>query len=112
MKLVTSTIEAAYVVYMLNYFKTKKNLSRYTFPCFEQDWFKHPTVDSYVPMSHVCGFGNDVAWVFAVYLLGRNAFKENRVVKHIVLASGFLLSLLNANVFVYMSPVFIFELLT
>ena len=113
MKFITSTVEAAYVVYMLNYFKTTISYSKYELPpCFDQEWFKHPTGESHVPMSKICGFGNNVAWIFAAYLLGRNAFKENRTVNNIVLATGFFMSLLNANVFVYLSPVFLFELLS
>ena len=112
MKFITSTVEAAYVVYMLNYFKTTITFSKYKFPCFEQDLFKHPTGEADVPLSMICGFGNNIAWIFAAYLLGRNAFKENRTVNTIVLLTGFFMSLLNANVFVYISPVFLFELLS
>ena len=101
-----SLAEATYVVYMLNYYKTTKNFSQCT---VGPDFFKHAVGDSQVPMSFVCGFGNTISWAFAAYLLGRHAFRPNKQVNRIVLAGGVATSLLNANVFIYLLPVFIIE---
>ena len=101
-----SLAEATYVVYMLNYYKTTKNLSHCT---LEADYFKHPVGDSLTPMSFICEFGGYMSWGFAAYLLGRHAFRPNKKVNSIVLVGGVAASLLNANVFIYLLPVFIIE---
>ena len=104
--MIRSVAEAAYVIYMLNYFKTTYNFSTKSSGCH---YFEHQTGHSQVPQSFICPFGNNVSWVFAAYLLGRHAFKRNRLVNNIVLGSGVLASLMNANVFIYLLPVFALE---
>ena len=106
-RLLVSAIEAAYVVYMLNYFKTTKNFES-GHCCLEDDWC-HPTGDSDVPTSKVCPNGQKIAWPFAGYLLLRNAY-FNRTFNYLVLAGGGVMSLKNKNVFVYLIPVFAAEL--
>ena len=104
-----SIIEAAYVVYMLNYFETT-----YTFEtrqCFLADLIPgltHPIQPSTTPTSKVCPKGNKVSWIFAAYLLLRN-LDFRKTLNYAVLAGGVAMSLLNLNVFVYLIPVFITE---
>ena len=106
MRFVQSSIEAAYVVYMLNYFKTTKNFSKGSVCA---GGFVHPVGDSDTPTSFVCPNGNKISWVFATYLVGRHAFKKSSSINKLILSLGIAFSMLNANVFVYMLPVFAAE---
>ena len=106
MKLWQSSVEAAYVLYMLNYFKTTKNFSQKSL-CL--GGFVHPVGDAAQPQSFICPNGKIISWVFATYLIGRHAFKENKFINKIILLIGIGFSMLNANVFVYMLPVFTAE---
>ena len=100
-----SSVEAAYVVYMINYFKTTKNFSKGSVV----EGFAHPVGDSTQPTSFICPFGNKISWVFATYLVGRNLFKKDIQINKLFLLVGMGFSMLNANVFVYMFPVFATE---
>jgi hypothetical protein len=103
MKFWQSSVEAGYVLIMLNFFKTTKNFSQKSL-CL--GGFVHPVGDAAEPISFICPNGKIISWVFATYLIGRHVFKENKFINKIILLMGIGFSMLNANVFVYMLPVF------
>ena len=106
-RLLISSVEAAYVIYMLKYFKTTKNFEK-GHCCEEGDWC-HPMGDSETPTSKVCPNGQKMALPFAAYLVLRNA-SFNRTLNYVVLAGGAVLSSKNKNVLMYLLPVFFVEL--
>ena len=106
-RLLVSVAEAAYVIYMLNYFKTTKNFEKGH--CCEKGEWCHPMGDSTVPTSKVCPNGKKVSYPFAAYLVLRNAYFD-KTVNYVVLAGGAAMSLKNKNVFVYLLPDFFVEL--
>ena len=110
--LVISTIESAYILYMFNIFKTKKNFE--SEPCCvtcDDGGWDHETGDSKEPTSKICDNGKKLSYVAALYLMGRN-WRFNRTVNYIILGAGAIGAfMLNKNAFVYLIPVFGAELL-
>ena len=111
MLLAISTIESAYLLYMFNMFKTKKNFA--SEPCCvtcDDGGWDHETGDSKEPTTKICENGKKLSYVFALYLMGRN-WRFNRTVNNIMLGAGAIGSfLLNINSFFYLLPVFGAEL--
>lgn len=115
---VLSVIEAIYVVYMLNFYKSKTN---YADPnvTFTNVFLAHPKTHSDVPVSMVCPAGNTMSWLFGFYLIARE-FAPNEKFEDILLAKflnvavmimGMAMSVMNLNVTLYLSPIFVIEIL-
>ena len=106
-----SILEAIYVIYILNYFKTKYSLA-HPLSYFDSSYFAHPIGVSETPISNICTFGHQGSWVLAAFILLRICFIKSKYTKYfsifvlIIVAS---LSLLNLNAVVYLIPYFIFE---
>jgi hypothetical protein len=112
--LVVSLFEAIYVVYMLNFFKTRYNLA-HPGTYFENKLLYHPVGKSTEPVSNICQLGNWGSYAIAFYILLRVLVgRKNPVFKilnKLVVFMVFILSLLNFNAVVYLLPYFAIEYL-
>ena len=107
-----SLIEAFYVVYILNYFKTRYSLA-HPLSDFSSSYFAHPIGVSSTPISNICEFGHNASWLLAAFILLRICFvksRYNRYVSIFVLIIVGSISMLNLNAVVYLLPYFIFEI--
>jgi len=115
--LVLSIIEALYVVYMLNFYKSKTN---YADPniSFSNIFLAHPRAHSDIPISMVCPAGHALGWLFGFYLIGREFLPQGKsenilvfgFLNMVILFFGMSLSFMNLNVLLYLSPIFAIEL--
>jgi hypothetical protein len=107
-----SIIEAIYVVYILNYFKTRYSLA-HPLSNFNNSYLKHPIGISDKPVSNICEFGHKASWFLSLFILIRIFYIKKRVTKYasifvlIVVAS---VSMLNLNAVLYLIPYFIYEI--
>ncbi len=116
--LILSIIEATYVIYMLNFYKSKTNYADPSIT-FTNAFLAHPRTHSDTPISMVCPAGNMLSLVFASYLIGREYFpctsqEEIMALKFInitVMIFGLAMSSMNLNVVFYLSPVFALEII-
>ena len=109
--LLVSIIEALYVIYMLNFFKTKYSLA-HPLSNFNNEYLKHPIGKSDIPISNICEFGHQSSWLLAAFIILRPFFmnKYTRNLNILGLIIVFSFSLLNMNAVVYLLPVFILEI--
>ena len=113
-------IESLYVIFMLNFFKTKYSLA-HPLTYFENKLLYHPIGKSEKPVSNICKLGNIGAYFIAAFIIFRffiDNFNTNKILqKNIKLLSIFVLllvfitSLLNFNAVVYLIPYFVYELI-
>ena len=114
--LVLSVIEALYVIYMLNYFKTKYSLA-HPLTYFENKFLYHPIGKSDKPICNICKLGNYGAFIIAILIFLRYIYITKLHVKTLKLFNIFcvfgifVLCLLNMNAVVYLIPFFIMEYL-
>ena len=114
--LLVSLVQAVYVIYMMNYFKTKYSLA-HPFSYFENKFLYHPIGKSDKPICNICPLGNYGGFLIAIYVILRwviftNMKKKNSGIKLFsifALLLVFMLSLLNFNAVVYLLPYFITE---
>lgn len=100
---------------MLNFYKSKIN---YCDPTVNfKGWLEHPETHSEEPISMVCPAGNILSLVFGGYLLLREFFVYEyylyiigmKLLNLIVLIMSIFLSLMNFNVTIYLTPIFLIE---
>ena len=106
-----SVIQGVYIVYILNFFKTKYSLA-HPLSNFSNDYLKHPIGINNEPISNICEFGHQVSWFLALFIILRSIFK-NRFTKHIsiiVLIITATFSMLNFNAVIYLLPHFAIEI--
>lgn len=112
--LLISIVEAIYVVYMLNYFKTKVNFA-HPATYFENRLLYHPIGRSNKPVSNICSLGNWGAFAIAAYVLLRAIVGRKsgvfKIMNKLVVLLVFILSLLNFNAVIYLLPYFCVEYL-
>uniref|UniRef100_A0A6C0JI21 Uncharacterized protein n=1 Tax=viral metagenome TaxID=1070528 RepID=A0A6C0JI21_9ZZZZ len=111
-------IEAIYIVYMYNYFKTSFSIHHpLEYVINNQpigNFFKHP-INTGEYENKICPLGNVVSFILALWILSRNSLKTRfgkkiDTINKIIFIVVFIFSLLmNINAFVYLIPVFIFE---
>ena len=108
-------IHSIYIIYVLNYFKTKYSLA-HPFTYFNSELLYHPIGKSDKPGSKVCKLGNILSWwlvgfiIIRGVLLYNNMFtKKIRTLSLLLLILAVLLSMLNLNVVLYLIPHFIIE---
>ncbi len=116
--IILSIIEALYVIYMLNFYKSKTN---YADPnvTFSNVFLAHPRVHSEVPVSMVCPAGNLMSLIFGTYLIVREFAEKTRPEEIIafkvantgIMVFGLAMASMNLNVLLYLSPIFLIELL-
>lgn len=111
-------IQAIYIVYMLNWFKTTWNFA-HPLTKFDWEYLAHPVNKLDKPINPVCTLGNNLSWLLGEYLILRGLYLDLFVKPDILLVNslhlgilgiGFLLSLLNFNVTIYLLPFILFEL--
>lgn len=109
-------IEALYILYMFNVFKTKHSINHpFEYILCENtnihDYFKHP-INQHTYENKICLFGKQVSLFLAFWILLRNYHRCNTVYNTIIFVLLFIGSILmNMNAFVYLIPVFIYEYL-
>jgi|LauGreDrversion4_2_1035121.scaffolds.fasta_scaffold09741_7 hypothetical protein len=115
--LIISIIEAIYIIYMLNLYKSKTN---YADPnvTFSNVFLAHPRTHSDVPVSMVCPAGKLMSWIFGTFLIAREFLEKTRpeeILAYKLANAGIMMfvlamSSINFNVLLYLSPVFVIEL--
>jgi hypothetical protein len=115
-----AVIESIYVIYILNYFKTRFSLA-HPLTYFDNKLLYHPIGKSKKPICNICKLGNYGAYIISLFVLIRmiiliqfNDQLTKKMVKtfsYIVLVIVFMLSLLNFNALLYLSPYFIAEII-
>ena len=112
-----AVIHSIYIIYVLNYFKTRYNFA-HPITYFNNKLLYHPIGMSEVPKSKVCKLGNILSWFLALFILCRailyiNKPKLRPIIKQISLIGlilAVILSMLNFNVVIYLIPHFIIEI--
>lgn len=117
--LILSLVEAIYVVYMLNYFKTRYSLA-HPLTYFENEILYHPIGKAENPICQICPLGNWGSYLIAFFIVTRAVlynYLDNKAIKNntrfaslLVLTIVFILSLLNFNAVVYLVPYFAIEI--
>ena len=116
--LILTLVEAVYVVYMMNFFKTRFSLA-HPFTYFENKVLYHPIGKSDKPICNICPLGNWGSVAIALFVIIRwiiwsksnKNIKDNlRLFSIFTLVLVFLLCLLNFNAVVYLIPYFITEI--
>ena len=109
-------IHSLYIIYVLNYFKTKYSIA-HPITYFSNDLLYHPIGTSDIPTSKVCKLGNFLSWFLAGFILIRGILiyykKLNLPLKNIslvILILAVMLSMMNLNVVLYLLPHFIIEI--
>ena len=113
--LILSILEAFYIIYMMNFFKTRYNFA-HPMTFIENDYFHHPIDISNEPRGKICKFGRNISWVIALYIFLRGVIeyyykeKMTQITKTAMLLI-FLGSMINFNVTIYFIPIFAIEYL-
>jgi len=104
-------IQGIYIVYILNFFKTKYSLA-HPLSNFNSSYFKHPIGINSQPISNICEFGHQASWFLAAFVVLRSVF-PNKFTKHlsiIMLIITATFSMLNLNAVIYLFPHFLIEI--
>jgi len=117
--LLLSLVEAIYVVYMMNYFKTRYSLA-HPLTYFENKFLYHPIGKSDKPICNICPLGNKGSVLIAIFVIlrwiiftnssNKSQLKILKLFSIFGVSIAFLLSLLNFNAVVYLLPYFITEI--
>ena len=117
MILLFSIIHGLYIIFVLNYYKTKYNLA-HPITYFNNPLLYHPIGTSKISSSKVCKLGNMLSWYLALFILIRSILIYNNIyiltlkqISLLILIISIILSMLNLNVVVYLIPHFIIEIL-
>ena len=120
----TTFIEAIYVIFMWNFFKTKYSIHNiWEAPIMESrnlpSFFKH-NVNTNIYESKICPLGNISAYLIASWIIFRDlikAYKKNKIPhilytlnKLIFIVVAILSFFMNLNAFLYFIPIFVYEL--
>lgn len=115
-KKIISFLEAIYVIYMLNYFKTTVimdfGLILYYLKKLgiNSKYLNHQITQINEPMNLVCPFGHLMSWFIAAFFILRNYSDVLNKYNKCIVILIFIGSLMNFNVVVYLLPIFILEL--
>ena len=117
--LVWSFLISLYIIYMLNYFKTKYNIA-HPKSYFKESYIYHPIKDTKEPRHMICRLGNDGSWIIALLIILRASilYSKSNIVSHSTLrllskCMFFIvltLSFMNFNAVVYLIPYFLYEI--
>ena len=114
---IITIIECVYLIYMMCFFKTKYSI-HHPFEIFMQtnynvgDWIKHP-IHSSIYQNKICPFGHISSYLLAMWIIFSYFFYNlaNNVINKIIWITTLIISLtLNMNAFIYLIPIFIYEL--
>ena len=114
--IIISLVEAIYVIYMLNFFKTRYSFA-HPLTYFDNRILRHPIGKSSESQSQICPFGHVGAYVIAFFIIVRlitlhyNIININTLLlfNRLALMAVFIFSLLNFNAVLYLIPFFIIE---
>ena len=115
--IILNIIEALYILYMFNYFKTKYSVHlSWEYITQKHSFLRHP-IKTGVYESKICPLGNLVGWLLPIWIFFRTysyIYKINSkyisILNYILWGVIFILSfLMNVNAFIYLIPVFILE---
>ena len=114
--IIISLVEAIYVIYMLNFFKTRYSFA-HPLTYFDNRILRHPIGKSSESQSQICPFGHVGAYIIAFFIIVRlitlryNIINVNTLLlfNKLALMAVFILSLLNFNAVLYLIPFFIIE---
>ena len=111
-----SLIQATYIIYMLNYFKTIYSIA-HPITLFDNNLIYHPIGTSKTPISNICKLGNILSWYLGAFLIIRSIFlykniykKQIKIISLVGLIIGIILSMMNFNAVLYLLPHFIIEI--
>lgn len=115
--IILNIIEAFYILYMFNYFKTKYSVHlSWEYITQKHSFLRHP-IKTGVYESKICPLGNLVGWLLPIWIFFRTysyIYKINSkyisILNYILWGVIFILSFfMNLNAFIYLIPVFILE---
>ena len=111
MTLLISIIEALYIIFILNFFKTTYSFNHplEIFIIGFDNYLKHP-IHSDKYENKICELGHDLSICFAFYIILRHFLPPNTIYNSYIIYFAIVLSLLNLNAFIYLLPIFIYEL--
>ena len=115
--IICSILHGLYIIFILNYFKTKYNFA-HPITYFNNKLLYHPIGKSNIPTSKVCKLGNILSVWLALFIIMRGFLIHQKMfvklLKKITLIGlifAIMLSMLNFNVIIYLIPHFIIEYL-
>jgi len=111
-----SLIEAIYVIYMLNFFKTRYSFA-HPLTYFDNRILRHPIGKSSESQSQICPFGHVGAYIIAFFIIVRLLALQYNIINiktillfnKLAVLTVFIFSLLNFNAVLYLIPFFIIE---
>ncbi len=109
---IISIIESIYLIYMFLFFKTTINFDSFTFRPridFNKDSFFFHSNDNDYGLK-ICLFGQVIIFVFIALLILRHYITIPKYVMITTIIIGLLLSFINLNALVYISPILIYEI--
>lgn len=127
-RIIISMLESFYIIYMWNYFKTKYSFHNiWEAPMMNRkqipEFFKHK-INTGVYENKICPLGNTVGYLLAAWILLRENFlyrikdrdlviskrKISKLNKIVFITVAILSFIMNLNAFIYLIPVFIYEI--
>ena len=118
--MIINLIKGLYIVYILVFFKTKYSF-HHPFEIFLQhnntlDIFRHPIYNSKIYQNKVCFLGHIMAYCLFIWFLVKTYFIQNLLISKfcnkLLWCILMIVSLiLNPNVFIYLLPIFIIEVI-
>mgnify|MGYP003689415691 CR=1 FL=1 len=113
---ILSIIDAIYIIYMLNYFKTTYNFA-HPLIYFSNNLLYHPIGKLNKPENLICLFGNICGFLLAGYIISRLISikffnvksKKFNYISSIILIFTIIFSFMNFNAVIYLIPHFILE---
>lgn len=127
-RIVISVLESFYIIYMWNYFKTRYSFHNiWEAPLMNKrempEYFKHK-INTGVYENKICPLGNTAGYLLAAWILLRENFlyqmkdrnlviskrKISKLNKILFITVAILAFIMNLNAFIYLIPVFIFEI--
>lgn len=111
--MIISIVEAIYIVFILKYFKTSYSFNHplEIYVVGLNNYLKHP-INSDKYENKICKLGHKLSFYFAFYIIFRHFIPNNylSIINPYIIYISIILSLLNLNAFIYLLPIFLFEL--
>jgi len=101
-----SILESIYLIYMFLFLKTSVDFNALSSP--KGWWFEHLIGDEYG--LRICPFGRVAIFLLIFILLIRHYIKIPQYCINTALLISFLISLININAIVYLTPVWLYEI--
>ena len=113
---IVSIFLSVYVIYVLNYFETTYSIA-HPMTYFNNKYIFHPIYNTKKKKSMICQFGHDSSWFIALFILLRYYLMKHKLITNsqikklslFVLGCVFVVSLVNLNAVLYLTPYFLIE---